>query len=315
MEPLKLSDLPVDSVQLTPRTLEELAPALRKGLIKNYADVHVEIAECPDLTCHPYNLAGAGIGGNAWVVQVGDPGYVIPNARYDKVYSFKDIAKIAGLSKGFIMGCGGGPLYNQNSFYEMVANVSIDEGEIKCFTKNVCTVDKQTQKVRTLITPPEECRFACIANLFCCEGTRDKILKVTCEKRIGPDNFPKAVCNSLKEEFEEPVGLGMVFDTVEGAVQHYVAAGYPKDVTNLIEWVTKPLLQSPIVSVGTIVTKNPHGFPVLADHFHSYTHGNTSGGHYLYDTTPEIIKHVAYISVANTLCIVDKAERPRSLFS
>lgn len=49
----------------------------------------------------------------------------------------------------------------------------------------------------------------------------------------------------------------MVFDTVEGAVQHYVAAGYPKDVTNLIEWVTKPLLQSPIVSVGTIVTKNP----------------------------------------------------------
>lgn len=44
--------------------------ALAVGLSENFAEVSVEVAECPDLTAAPFHLASSGLSGSQTIVEV-----------------------------------------------------------------------------------------------------------------------------------------------------------------------------------------------------------------------------------------------------
>lgn len=52
-------------------SLEELVPVLQEGLKSYFADVKVELADCPNFTQKPFRIAVSGLLGNPTIADVG----------------------------------------------------------------------------------------------------------------------------------------------------------------------------------------------------------------------------------------------------
>lgn len=50
----------MESQELHVPPLNEVADVLRRGLVLNFADVQVEVVDCPDLSQPPFHLAAPG---------------------------------------------------------------------------------------------------------------------------------------------------------------------------------------------------------------------------------------------------------------
>ena len=66
-----MEDSKVRSFQSHKAPLEELVEVLQDGLKKYFADVKVELAECPDFTQKPYKIAVSGLFGKPTIADVG----------------------------------------------------------------------------------------------------------------------------------------------------------------------------------------------------------------------------------------------------
>lgn len=85
--------------------------ALSNGLQQNFADVHVDEIDCPDLTAAPFHLAASGLGGSKTVLDVGGPAYLLPLADRSKVYDLVRMVKrvLPNAKNLFVCGAGAGP--------------------------------------------------------------------------------------------------------------------------------------------------------------------------------------------------------------
>ncbi|XP_033228223.1 ester hydrolase C11orf54 homolog [Belonocnema kinseyi] len=90
--------------------LEELKAVLKEDLSKNYAEVSVEVVDCPDLMKLPFSLAASGLEGNPEILDMGGPGD--PAVGGTQSYNIEAIvSRNSGCTKGFIIGAAQGPDY------------------------------------------------------------------------------------------------------------------------------------------------------------------------------------------------------------
>lgn len=284
---------------------------LANGLKSNFAEVSVEIVDCPDLSQPPYHLASSGLGGDATIVEFGGVPYLLPLVDKSKVYDLVPLLRnINGYESKEFFTCGAGagpwPLFDQNCEGMMNLRVGSD-GSVRNETHVARTIPGGTE---LSMVPRNETRCALLGNLFLSEGKTGKVLKVTAKKRTGDDNFISSMRLTLKEYFtdEKTIGLGGVFLLKEGKAKQHVMDEFSKTPLNTEEdlnnWLTFHEMPAPLIAVGTLVT-NEADLDLRLQHFHSFSkHGH--GGHYHYDTTPETVEYVGYFNVGARIVRIDK---------
>lgn len=96
----------------------QLFAALSTGLIDNFAEVLVEVVDCPDLTAAPFHLASNGLCGTPTIIDCGGPPYLLPLVDRTKIYDLKSLARkiLPNATQIYLCGAGAGPhpLINSN---------------------------------------------------------------------------------------------------------------------------------------------------------------------------------------------------------
>lgn len=284
---------------------------LENGLKSNFADVVVEIVDCPDLTQCPFHLASSGLGGDPTIVEFGGPPYLLPLVDRSKVYDLVTLTKnIRGYQSKEFFTCGAGagpwPLFNQNCEGMMNLRVGSD-GSVTNETHVARTVPGGIELVKV---PQTETRCALLGNLFLCEGKSGKVLRVAAKKRTGKENFISVMRITLAEYFTEDkiVGLGGVFIMKEGKAKQHVMDQFSETPlhteADLNNWLTFHEMNAPLIAVGTLVTQEAD-LDLRLQHFHSFsTHGQ--GGHYHYDVTPDTVQYEGYFNIGTRIVRIDK---------
>ncbi|CAH2222792.1 ester hydrolase C11orf54 homolog isoform X2 [Pelobates cultripes] len=95
-----------ESCALHVPALEDISEVFKVGLQKNYAEVHVRIVDCPDLTQTPFCFPVKGICGKSRIADVGGVPYLVPTVRLDKIYNVNTVAKKINLPGAYMLGAG-----------------------------------------------------------------------------------------------------------------------------------------------------------------------------------------------------------------
>uniref|UniRef100_A0A224XTZ3 DUF1907 domain-containing protein n=1 Tax=Panstrongylus lignarius TaxID=156445 RepID=A0A224XTZ3_9HEMI len=308
------SQHPTTSVKLDCPELENVAIALQKGLPQYFAETEVAVVDCPDLREEPFNLAAKGLGGNTAVIDVGGPAFLLPLHDETKIYHMKDIANTVGMKSCFIVGAGAGPWPYIGKNCEMMANVLINDSTSSTVQKtHIAKVNDKTENVEVEVLPKSEMRCSLLVNLFACEGTSSKVLKVFCKKRKGDENFITAIRTTLEKAYpDKTLGLGGTFLLKEGKARQHCMPEFSKvpirSNNDLNNWLKFYEMSAPLVAVGTLLSKDIPDLDLRVHHFHSFSnHGE--GGHYHYDTTPETVEYLGYFNLGQTLYRIDQPEK------
>ncbi|XP_050534412.1 ester hydrolase C11orf54 homolog isoform X2 [Daktulosphaira vitifoliae] len=276
-------------------------------LSKNFKRVSIEIVQCPDLTQSPFFLVSEGLSGNENIIDVGSPSYLFPIVNKDKVYKFEDLQQITGSDQIFIIGASGSawPYHG-----ELAANFFKSGNNVKNDTR-IVKINHEKQNCITEKLPINETRFAFLANYYSSNGLKGEVLRIECEKRIGPLDFLTSIRQALTKFYgNKLVGLGGVILIETGKVKVHVMPEFSKTPINseddLNKWLKFFEIPTPLVGLGYFVSHDP-GLDLRLQHFHLYSeHG--VGGHYRCDTEPATIKYTAYLNVANNLYRVDQPD-------
>ncbi|KAG7256603.1 hypothetical protein CRUP_012566 [Coryphaenoides rupestris] len=89
--------------------LEELCNVLESGLNKNFADVQVAVADCPDLTREPFQFPVKGLCGSPRITDVGGVPYLVPLPQKHKEYDMNTVSREVELPGAFILGAAAAP--------------------------------------------------------------------------------------------------------------------------------------------------------------------------------------------------------------
>lgn len=306
---LSFNSLLVEKKALFCPPLVDIANVLQKGLVKNFETASVEVVDCPDLRKEPFFLASEGLGGSPQVVEIGGPPFLLPLVDREKVYDLGGIPELVGYDPAFVVGAGAGPWPYAGTNCEMIANLNVSSsGNTKSLTR-IAKVINEKNDITVEILPDSELRCALLMNLFVCQGKPSKVLKVSCKKRIGEENFISAMRLSLNEHYkEQTVGLGGAFLLVEGKVKQHVMTDFSKTPINTEEqlnnWLRFYNMSAPLVALGTFVSSDPD-LDLRLQHFHSFSnHGEA--GHYHYDTTPDTVEYLAYLNLGDYIIRIDR---------
>ncbi|XP_041977293.1 ester hydrolase C11orf54 homolog isoform X2 [Aricia agestis] len=312
MASVDYSKVPITEKPLHQPPLEEIVEVLSKGLVSNFEDVSVSAEVSPDLTQPPYNLSAPGLTGNAKLVELGGPPYLVPTVRRDKLYDLAELLRHLRRDPALLVGAGAGPWPYLGVNCEGIINLSLKDGVVEQGTRIVSVqpagAAKGSSGYKQQGLPHTETRTALLGNYLLSDGAPGKVIKVVAKKRIGPANFITAIRETLKQHYgDKVVGLGGTFLLREGSVKHHVMpdfSGTPlcsdADVDN---WLHFFEMRAPIVHVGTLVTGDM-GLDLRVQHFHGFSaHGD--GGHYHYDVTPEQAHYEAYLALAAAVVRID----------
>ncbi|EDW33036.1 GL16084 [Drosophila persimilis] len=157
--------------------------------------------------------------------------------------------------------------------------------------------------------PHTEPRCALLLNLFLSQGAPGQVLKISAKQRTGEQNFIECIRKGLEDHYgDRVVGLGGIFLIKKGAVHQHVMRDFSSTPIHtdeeVNEWLKFYDMPAQLNAVGTLVTKE-HDLDLRLQHFHSFSFSNW-GGHYHYDTTPDIVEYEAYLNVAERVVRVDK---------
>ncbi|KAK6625401.1 hypothetical protein RUM43_005698 [Polyplax serrata] len=305
---VKIDNSMVESFSLSSVPLEELADLLNERLKSNFEDVDVTVSDCPDLSEAPFTLACKGLTGKAVIVDVGGVPYLLPRPLREKLYDLRDIGKLLNLDPCYITGAGAGPWPYAGTNCEMMINLKLDGDTVENKTR-IAKVDTTNGKCLQEILPNNECRHAVLSNLYCSLGQEGKVLKISCAKRIGKDDFVASIRKILADKFNNKyIGLGGVFLIQKGKVKQHVMPDFSKQDINseadLNNWLKFYEMDAPLIAVGTLINRDP-GLDLRLQHFHSFSH-HGEGGHYHIDTTPNDVEYLAYFGLAEKLYRIDK---------
>lgn len=279
--------------------------------MKNFDFVTVEVVDCPNLTEEPFYLASPGIGGDALIIEYGNDDYLLPLVDKTKVYDLiPTIRRIDSFKEKdfFACGAGAGPFdwLQQNS--EGIYNLMVyQNGSVVNENHVVRTVGHD---IEVLKVSHDETRAALLGNIFVTEGNAGKVLKVVSRNRTGGENFISAMRKGLSDHYSEDqvVGLGGAFVMKTGSAYVHVMDDFSETpiytTEELNNWLTFHTVQGPLIALGDFVSQETD-FKLRLQHFHSYSRHN-QGGHYHFDTTPEIVEYEGYFNVVDRIIIVDK---------
>ncbi|KAI4495910.1 hypothetical protein M0802_008316 [Mischocyttarus mexicanus] len=309
MATLDVKEIKITNRQLHVPSLDEIKNILEEGLSTNFAEVNVEVVNCPDLTKKPFSLSASGLSGDPTILEIGGPSYLLPLVQRDKLYDVHELLKrINNSDKSFVIGAGAGPWPYLNSNCELMMNLVISSSGIKNETR-IASVDKANEncKLETLIG--NETRLALLANLFVSKGETGTVLKVHAKKRTGKDDFIACMQKALGRHYKDKlVGLGGTFLINDGKVKQHVMPDFSTTPLNTVEqlddWLHFYNMSTPLIAVGTFVSAETD-LDLRVQHFHSFSH-HGEGGHYHIDTTPDTIEYLGYFNLGNNLYRIDQ---------
>lgn len=265
---------------------------------------------CPDLKAPEYGLVESGLGGKPTLLEVGGPPFLLPLVQRDKLYNIKEITRqIQGPGKIFAVGAGAGPYPIRNSNCEGIYNLSVSENDELTNGSYTATVRGAHEECVLERIPSTEARCALLLNLFLSRGETGPVLRISAKQRKGELNFIECIRKGLEDHYgDKVVGLGGIFVIRKGAAHQHVMRDFSKTPIHTDEEVNQWLkfyeMPAQLNALGTLVTKE-HDLDLRLQHFHSFSFSNW-GGHYHYDTTPDIVEYEAYLNVAERVVRVDK---------
>ncbi|XP_015599119.1 ester hydrolase C11orf54 homolog isoform X2 [Cephus cinctus] len=289
--------------------LEEIRDVLKQALPNNFAEVAVEVVDCPDLTKQPFTLAAPGLGGKQKLIEIGGPPYLLPLVQREKIYDVQSLLKRLNYGDiALLIGAGAGPWPYLNCNCELVMNLAIAPSGLKNETR-IGSVNKQANCCVQQTLPEKETRLALLANIYVSEGKPGKVLKVHVKKRIGQDDFIASIRKAVRSYYKDKlVGLGGTFLLKEGKAKQHVMSDFSTEPLNsdeaLNDWLYFFDMSAPLIAVGTMVTDEA-GMDLRVQHFHSFSH-HGEAGHYHIDTTPDVAEYLGYFNVGEALYRVDQ---------
>jgi hypothetical protein len=158
----------------------------------------------------------------------------------------------------FFCGAGAGPWPLINKNCEGIVNLKASNGSVANESHYV-KLNDDGSKYTLHKNPPGEIRSALLGNLFLSEGRRNgKVLRVSCKKRIGEENFISAMRIACANHYtDKTVGVGGVFLLKEGKAKQHVMDDFSKtpihtddEVNNWLKFFNMP---APLIAVGTFV--------------------------------------------------------------
>ncbi|XP_052847737.1 ester hydrolase C11orf54 homolog [Drosophila gunungcola] len=291
-------------------SLLELQKVIQGALNANFASVDVNVGPCPDLKDSQFGLVESGLGGRPTLLEAGGPPYLRPLVQREKLYNLKEITrKVQGPGKIFAVGPGAGPWPIRNSNCEGIFNFSLNEEDELKQGSYTATVRGEKEECVLERIPENEPRCALILNLFLSEGKPGEVLRISAKQRTGGENFVDCIRKGLEQHYgDKVIGLGGIFVVKKGCVHQHVMRDFSKTPIHTHEqiqqWLKFYEMPAQLNAVGTLVTKDL-GLDLRLQHFHSFSFENW-GGHYHYDTTPDIVEYEAYLSVAERVIRVDR---------
>ncbi|XP_055624610.1 ester hydrolase C11orf54 homolog [Toxorhynchites rutilus septentrionalis] len=304
--------LPFEEKPLYKPSLEEIRDVIATGLASNFANVNVEVVDCPNLTQAPFHLAGEGLSGSCALLELGGPPFLFPRVDYTKLYDLVSILrKTLNDSKKQILavGAGAGPYPYVNSNCEGMFNLKIAANGHITNESHIAQTTPDCKRVLLKKLPNTETRCALMANIFLSEGKPGKVLKVNCMKRTGNKDFIASIRTTLAQHYgDKTVGLGGVFLLKNGKAKQHVMSPFSEAAIHTEEelntWLNFFDMSATLIAVGTMVT-NECDLDLRLQHFHSFSkHGE--GGHYHIDTTPDIVEYEGFFNVGEKIIRVDK---------
>ncbi|KAJ8725335.1 hypothetical protein PYW08_003518 [Mythimna loreyi] len=312
MTSVDYKNVPIQEKPLFQPPLQEIVDVLSVGLTSTFAQVDVSAVDSPDLTKSPYNLTSPGLTGNAKLVEIGGPPYLLPLVQRDKVYDLAALARHLDSEPALLAGAGAGPWPYLGVNCEGIINLSIRNGTVDQGTRIVSVepvgAAKGQSGYKQQRLPNTETRTALLGNYLLSEGKPGKVIKVVAKKRIGPSNFITAIRETLKNHYgDRIIGLGGMFLLRSGKVKFHVMPDFSGTQlctdADVDGWLHYFEMRAPITNVGTLVTGD-HGLDLRVQHFHGFSeHGD--GGHYHYDTTPDDVHYEGYFALASSIIRVD----------
>ncbi|KAF9411173.1 hypothetical protein HW555_009946 [Spodoptera exigua] len=321
MTSVDYTKVPIKEKPLFQPPLQEIADVLSAGLTSTFETVSVSVADTPDLTQSPYNLITPGLTGNAKLVEIGGPPYLLPLVQRNKVYDLAALARHLNSDPALLAGAGAGPWPHIGVNCEGIINLSIRNGSVEQGTRIVSIEPVGAAKGKSGYLqrrlPNTETRTALLGNYLLSEGKPGKVIKVVAKKRIGPSNFITAIRETLKNHYgdDKIVGLGGMFMLRSGKVKFHVMPDFSSSAlctdADVDNWLHFFEMRAPITHVGTLVTGD-HGLDLRVQHFHGFSeHGD--GGHYHYDTTPDDVHYEGYFTLASSIIRVDAPEETHAV--
>lgn len=147
-----------------------------------------------------------------------------------------------------------------------------------------------------------------LGNFFISEGKPGKVIKIEAEKRIANENFPGALQKILKNRYNQPISMGGVFLIEKGDAKLHIMPDFSTEPLNSNEEVDRWLrffeMNAPLVCLTTLHSVDPD-LKLRMEHTHCFSDHN-QGGHYHYDTTPDNVKYIAYLNVAQSIYRIDQ---------
>ncbi|OWR52104.1 ester hydrolase C11orf54 homolog [Danaus plexippus] len=320
MTSVDYSKVPIIEKSLHAPPLEEIVEVLSQKLPSNFEYVRVSAEESPDLTRSPYNLTSPGLCGDAKLVELGGPPYLVPTVRRDKLYSLTDLLRHLRRDPALLAGAGAGPWPYLGVNCEGIINVyvkdsAVSQGSHVVSVSPVGAPKGQSSFVQEKL-PASETRTALLGNYLLSNGEPGMVIKVVAKKRIGEKNFITAIREALKEHYgDKVVGLGGTFALLEGRAKHHVMPDFSATPlcsdSDVDSWLHYFEHSAPLAHVGTLVTGDL-GLDLRVQHFHGVSeHGQ--GGHYHYDTTPLAAHYEGYFTVAGSVIRVDAPENTHAI--
>ncbi|KAK7915865.1 hypothetical protein WMY93_011626 [Mugilogobius chulae] len=313
-----------EKIQLHAPGLEELCTVLQTGLQTNFAEVHVSVVECPDLTKEPFQFPVRGLCGNPRIADVGGVPYLVPLVKKEK------------LPGGFFLGAGAVASRIVGMNAELMPLVltaaegrpAVNGSYFSCISPvdNKCLQEKYSDKF-------SDCHFGLLANLYACEGKPGKVLEVRAKKRTGEQSIVTALRKTLEAHYpDKSVALGGTFVIQKGKAKIHImvntflmlvkrvkkvlsvilcivisqknSQSAPNTNDEVNNWLKHFEVSAPLICQSVLVSKDP-GLDLRVEHTHLFSH-HGEGGHYYIDTTPDIVEYVGYFMPAEYVYRVDR---------
>ncbi|KAG9464735.1 hypothetical protein GDO78_019462 [Eleutherodactylus coqui] len=246
--------------------LEEIADVLERGLKKNFAEVHVKVVDCPDLTGDPYGFPVKGLCGKSRIADVGGVPYLLPTALPDKVYNLNTVAQKIELPGAYLLGAGASCLKSVGMNAEMIFSIKTESASSPTVNGNYiasintadnsCLLEKYKER-------SSDHDFGLLSNLYASEGNPGKVIEVKVKRRTGNDNFVSCMRKSLKEHYvDKSVGLGGTFIIQEGKAKlHVMPREYSVCPLNTDEDVDRWLkfydMKAPLICQSVFISHDP----------------------------------------------------------
>uniref|UniRef100_A0A2A4J2U6 DUF1907 domain-containing protein n=1 Tax=Heliothis virescens TaxID=7102 RepID=A0A2A4J2U6_HELVI len=181
--------VPIKEKPLFQPPLQEIVDVLSAGLTSTFETVNVSAEDSPDLTRSPYNLTSPGLTGNARLVEIGGPPYLLPLVQRDKLYDLAALAQHLQRDPALVAGAGAGPWPHIGVNCEGIINLSIRNGTVDQGTRIVSVepvgAAKGSSRYLQRQLPSSETRTALLGNYLLSEGKPGKGTRIVSVEPVG----------------------------------------------------------------------------------------------------------------------------------